>query len=297
MPDGVPGGEGGRRPVAFLLVCLLVVLSRVVPGLPLVVAANRDERLDRPATAWTVLRAASPLVVGGRDEVAGGTWLAVNEHGVVAGLTNRPMEGGRDPAKRSRGELPLLAAVPGHTGRVAASLVAAIEGDDYNPCWMLVGDRQGLWAVEVGGPGRQAVERLPPGVHILENRPLSAPSSKVDRVRHLLDEAGVWQAAAEAERRAPGPGGAGATALVGALRAVLADHRVPGGDPDGPMPGDWRPAAVSACCVHTPEYGTRSATVVLVPDGDGPAAVHVADGPPCTAPLVDVSDLWGAHRQ
>src|SRR5882762_8250462 len=57
-------------------VCLLVVLSRVVPGLPLVVAANRDERFDRPATPMAILRAVGPRRLGGRDDKAGGTWLA-----------------------------------------------------------------------------------------------------------------------------------------------------------------------------------------------------------------------------
>src|ERR1700721_53126 len=91
-------------------VCLLVVCSRVIPGFPLVVAANRDERLDRPASAITVLRENEPRILGGRDELAGGTWLAVNEYGVVAGLTNRPSALGRDPTRRSRGELPLVLA-------------------------------------------------------------------------------------------------------------------------------------------------------------------------------------------
>ena len=68
--------------------CLLIALSRVLPDAPLLVAANRDERYDRPAEAITVLRDRGPRILGGRDQVAGGTWLAVNEHGVLAGLTN-----------------------------------------------------------------------------------------------------------------------------------------------------------------------------------------------------------------
>jgi uncharacterized protein with NRDE domain len=72
-------------------VCLLVVASRVVDGEPLIVGANRDEVLNRPSTAVTVLDQGPPRVVGGRDEVSGGTWLAVNEHGVCAGLTNQPL--------------------------------------------------------------------------------------------------------------------------------------------------------------------------------------------------------------
>src|SRR5438445_612545 len=62
---------------------------------------------SRPAIPMTVLQEARPRILSGRDELAGGTWLAVNDAGVVAGLTNRPMNGQRDPTKRSRGELPL----------------------------------------------------------------------------------------------------------------------------------------------------------------------------------------------
>ena len=127
--------------------CLLIVLAQTQPGLPLVVAANRDERFDRPAVALSVLREAGPRTLGGQDLVAGGTWLAVNEAGVVAGLTNRPAT--KDPAKRSRGELPI--ALTEHTS--AAAAVEALASDfrpaDYNPAWLLVGDRETTFAVDM----------------------------------------------------------------------------------------------------------------------------------------------------
>ena len=40
--------------------CLLVVASRLVPDTPLVVGANRDEVLERPSTAVTVLHPGPP---------------------------------------------------------------------------------------------------------------------------------------------------------------------------------------------------------------------------------------------
>jgi hypothetical protein len=43
--------------------------------------------------------------------------------------------------------------------------------------------------------------------------------------------------------------------------------------------------------VHTREYGTRSSLIVAVPDKGRPV-LRVADGPPCQAPLRDVSPLW-----
>ncbi|MFM8410648.1 MAG: NRDE family protein, partial [Alphaproteobacteria bacterium] len=51
--------------------CTLALFSRVLPGLPLVVAANRDEFLARP-TASPGLLSDAPQVFGGRDLVAGG---------------------------------------------------------------------------------------------------------------------------------------------------------------------------------------------------------------------------------
>jgi len=75
-------------------VCLLIALSRTVDGAPLVIGANRDEFYGRPATAMTVLQERGPRLLGGRDHLAGGTWLAVSEHGVVAGLTNQPSASG-----------------------------------------------------------------------------------------------------------------------------------------------------------------------------------------------------------
>ena len=75
-------------------------------------------------------------MLGGRDELAGGTWLAVNEHGVVAGITNRPSPGGRDPTKRSRGELPLLLAKHRSATATVADLMEGIRPSDDNPAWL-----------------------------------------------------------------------------------------------------------------------------------------------------------------
>jgi uncharacterized protein with NRDE domain len=77
-------------------VCLLIALSGVLDGTPLLVAANRDELYARPAESITVLRDHGPRILGGRDLAAGGTWLAVNSRGVMAGLTNQPSGRGRD---------------------------------------------------------------------------------------------------------------------------------------------------------------------------------------------------------
>src|ERR687898_3218680 len=150
--------------------CLLIVISGVVPGMPLIVAANRDERRARPAIPMTRLDGVGgPAIRGGRDEVGGGTWLATNEVGVVAGLTNRPLRDGPDTAKRSRGELPLaLAAQPSAAAAVEAFGTAVVP-TDYNPSWLLVADRHDVFFLDVTGTDRVVVEHRPPGVEVLEN--------------------------------------------------------------------------------------------------------------------------------
>ena len=158
--------------------CLLAVLFHAHPEVPVVIAANRDERYARAAEAVQVLRPSAPRILGGRDVLAGGTWLAVNEHGVYAGVTNRPAPTGRDPSRRSRGELPL--ALADHT-RARDAVVAfqkAIRCSEYNPCWLLVGDRDALFYVVIGSNEKPEIEELSPGVHVLENRPLDPVSAK-----------------------------------------------------------------------------------------------------------------------
>ena len=108
---GTTARTGARRRPTLSPMCLLIVISGVVPGMPLIVAANRDERRARPTIPMTRLDDAADdrAILGGRDEVGGGTWLAINEAGVVVGLTNRPLRDGPDAAKRSRGSSPSCA--------------------------------------------------------------------------------------------------------------------------------------------------------------------------------------------
>ncbi len=257
--------------------CLLIALFQFLPEAPLIIAANRDELYERPAVAMTVLRRREPRILGGRDEQAGGTWLAVNEHGLTAGLTNQPSAAGRDPSKRSRGELPLAFAAY----RDAATAVSAVTVNpaDYNPCWMLVGDQHSLFSLGLPGGGKAEVEQLGPGLHVLENAPLRARSAKSVFVEQLVQ--------AELARVADAAG------AVKALEAVLRIHQPAVAAPRTDETGRTWPPELSAPCVHTPTYGTRSAMTAIVP-ADGRPVVRVADGPPCETSFRDMSSLWAA---
>jgi uncharacterized protein with NRDE domain len=268
------------------------------PEVPLVVAANRDERLDRSSTPMTVLSPDHPRILGGRDNEAGGTWLAVNSHGLVAGLTNRPVLGGRDPAKRTRGELPL--ALASHRGAPEAvdDFLQRFSPADYNPAWFLVGDRRSLFAIDLSDGDRPTALCLEPGLHILENAPLGAPSRKVDQVRSLLGPPSELVGPSALEK----------------LRTVLADHTTrdhpttggprPSGQPTthsahsgSVTPGARRPETLAAC-VHTDDYGTRSSTIISVPRNENvPPRIFFAEGHPCTSDFLEATALWTSGNQ
>jgi uncharacterized protein with NRDE domain len=251
-------------------VCLLVVLSRIMPEWPLVVAANRDEQYARPADPVMVLRE-RPRTLGGRDRLAGGTWLALNEHGIIAGLTNKPMQ--RSPTRRSRGAIPLMLTEGTDASDAVAAFSASVRPAEFNPCWALVGDRSALFYLDLTRADALMVEELEPGLYVLENRALGAPSAKVDHVRARLGNAAA---------REPDD-------LLDALRALLADHVITA----APTADDaWSQlvSRASACCVHTEAYGTRSSMLIRVPRASAaPPQMWAADGPACTHPLRELA--------
>ena len=67
--------------------CLIFLAFNQHPKYPLIIAANRDEFLDRPAKQidfWPE----NPKILAGKDLTAGGTWLGVTKTGYFAMLTN-----------------------------------------------------------------------------------------------------------------------------------------------------------------------------------------------------------------
>ena len=87
--------------------CSVIILYRPGHDWPMLLAANRDEMHERPWVAPGRHWPDRPEIVAGQDLLAGGSWLGINDFGVVAGILNRRDTLGPQAGKRSRGELVL----------------------------------------------------------------------------------------------------------------------------------------------------------------------------------------------
>lgn len=149
--------------------CSVVVLVRPGHDWPLILGANRDEMNDRPwdppARHWPD----RPNVTAGIDRLAGGTWLGVNDEGVVAAVLNRINSLGPAPGKRSRGEL-VLEALDHATAEDAAAALGAIDPAAYRAFNMVIADAVSAFWLRSPAPvsgGWVEVEPLPPGVSMI----------------------------------------------------------------------------------------------------------------------------------
>jgi uncharacterized protein with NRDE domain len=244
------------------LMCTLAIYYRSFADYPVVVAANRDEYLARPALPPTLL-CADPRIVGGKDLQANGTWLGISEHGIVAGLLNRRNgDAPNDSALRSRGLL-CLDALKQRTAADAAAFVARQRGSDYNPFNLLIASRDATF-VAYNRFAKIEVVELSAGFHLLTNLDIDDfECPRISRSHNRFAELGHRPEFA----RDP-------VANRVALSALLADHSTQ---------LDPRSGRPNSLCLHLGDYGTRSSSLIFMGRGQSQVDHFFAAGAPCVA--------------
>ena len=168
--------------------CTFVILRRPGADYPVLIAANRDEMIARPWLAPARHWPDRPEVLAGKDELAGGTWLGLNDHGVAAGILNRYGSLGPAPGARSRGEL-VLEALDHADAAEAAKALAAIDPKSYRSFNMIVADnRDAFWLSHADpGGGPVTLAALKPGLSMIAAGDLDDDTPRLKRYRpHFL---------------------------------------------------------------------------------------------------------------
>jgi uncharacterized protein with NRDE domain len=242
--------------------CTLILYLHTVPQYPIVVAANRDESLAR-ASSPPIQLTTHPRSWGGQDLRAGGTWLGVNEHGILAGILNGHSAAPANMDRRSRGLL-CLDALSYPSATAAAEFIMAQQASDYNPFHLLISDATTAYVIAA----RDRVftkEVLPPGVHVLSNWGLNDPACP--RTAYIARRL----AAQEQKCTTTSP-----AALFSKLQILLADHDAPR-DPHRGL------------CIHGEGYGTSSSTLLAYAKPRERYFYHFAPGPPCQTAYKEIS--------
>lgn len=182
--------------------CTLIILRRPAHRWPLLLAGNRDEMHERPWLPPGRHWEDRPEVVAGLDRLAGGSWLGINDHGVVAVVTNREGSLGPAPGRRSRGEL-VLEALDHAEAAEAARALADLDPAAYRDFNLFIADPVSAWLLvgRASEPAVRASEVLA-GLHMLTAGDLDDTASP--RIRRYLPrfqaapvpdpETGDWQA-------------------------------------------------------------------------------------------------------
>ena len=231
--------------------CLLLIAVNAVPGKPLLLLGNRDEfraRASAQAAPWQD----DARIVGGRDLVAGGGWLALRNDGRHAAVTN-VRTGLPATAPRSRGWL-VRDFVLGDAAPRAFLDGVHEDVESYGAFNLVVGDREGTFAY---GTADSAPRRLDDGVHVISNGRIGVHWPKTERLKRCFESAIA----------------SGASDDVGLLD-LLVDESQPSDAslPDTGVGLDLERLLAPVFVRGSAQYGTRASTLAYL-TGDG-ASLH-----------------------
>jgi hypothetical protein len=142
-------------------VCTVIVAVDPGARTPVVLAGIRDEMADRPWRGPAAHWPGFPGLVGGQDLQAGGTWLAAGPRVPrIAALLNGAGRLAPSRIRRSRGDLPLLAAAHGGPPETGLSV--------YDPFHLVLAEPGGVRMWHWDGEDLSE-DKLPAGTHLVVN--------------------------------------------------------------------------------------------------------------------------------
>ncbi len=162
--------------------CILAIQYRLVPEAPILVAMNREERFDRP-TAVPSIQSGKPRILCGLDQQAGGTWLGVNQHGLLVAACNRPKHG-LALVSRSRGLLCRDLLRAGSARQAMDLAMEELSTGKYDGVNIVSADAESGWVVH-GGDELEASE-LEEGLSIVCSGDLNDPRNERSKLARRL---------------------------------------------------------------------------------------------------------------
>jgi len=237
--------------------CLLAIQLHVSNAIPLTLAANREESYLRPS-APPIFHNEAPRVVCGTDERAGGTWLGVNQYGLVVAVTNRPKQSAPE-SPRSRGILcrQLLQCSSAHVAEHRAT--TQISKGKYDGVNVICADAHSAYVLH-GGDEFDSLE-LEPGLHLIAGGDIDDENDpRLELARGMFERESIDNSD---------------QFLQVATKVMSYTSEQPG-----------EPSIV----LHGEDRGTVSSTLITLANFRKKSTYHFAQGPPNRVPYRDCSE-------
>ena len=175
----------------LLSMCTLIIRWHPGDDWPLIIGANRDEMKTRkskpPGRHWPD----RPEVIAGIDETAGGSWLGVNDFGVVAAILNRSNSLGPKEGKRSRGEL-VLEALDHADANDAVEAISSINEKAYRSFNMILADNRDAFWLKHTESDDIRINSIPEGISMITADDLNdIASPRIAKYLQRIREASV----------------------------------------------------------------------------------------------------------
>lgn len=236
--------------------CLLAIQVQISNAVPVMLAANREESYDRAATP-PVFHEDSMRYVCGVDERTGGTWLGVNQYGVLVAVTNRSKEV-MPVSPPSRGELCRLLLQCTSASVAEHRAVTKLSKGQHAGVNVICADAHSAYVVH-GGDEVDSIE-LEPGLHLIADGNVDDENDPRLRLARSLFE------------REPTKDADGFLKVATQVMSYTAQVE---GEP--------------SIVVHGQDRGTVSSTLITLANFRKRSTYHYSQGPPNRVPYRDCS--------
>ncbi|WP_343559936.1 NRDE family protein [Kiloniella sp. b19] len=234
--------------------CSVIIARQPGSNWPLLIGANRDEMNNRPWLPPSRHWPDQPEVIAGLDELAGGSWMGLNDFGLSACILNRYGTLGPQGDKRSRGEL-ILETLDHAEASEAAKALSALNPEAYRPFNLIVADwKDAFWLHNDG----QVIhlKPVPAGLSMITHSDLNQDHPKLNSYRpafeRSLPDIGTQEDLQLTDFR-------GWAELLGSTKAPA--------DPDGSGPDDSDPEN-ALCFCRGNGFETLCSSILALPSAE-----------------------------
>jgi len=165
--------------------CTLLILYRPLHKWPLIIAGNRDEMKNRPSLSPGKHWAIDKNIIAGKDLTAGGSWLGINNRGLIATILNRPNSLGPNKEKFSRGDI-IINVLKNKDIKTALTYIELLDITNWRPFNLFIANNKNAYWIKNTGKNKVTINLISEGRHFLDSYDLN--SKKSDRYNNNINK-------------------------------------------------------------------------------------------------------------